>query len=84
MNDEEFVELRDKPEIQGVREIETYLAARFELMCEEHPNNIAINFLDAQFSYARLQELIQRFATALSDLGVRHGDKVIIYMWNCP
>ncbi|MEE4352426.1 MAG: AMP-binding protein [Desulfatiglans sp.] len=84
MNEEDFVELRDKPEINGVREIETYLAARFELMCEEHPDNTAIIFLDTKFSYAKLQDLIKRFATALSDLGVGRGDKVVIYMWNCP
>jgi long-chain acyl-CoA synthetase len=55
---------------------------QFERMCEKHPDRFAIIFLGEKFTYARLQNLINRFATALNRLGVRKGDKVVLYITN--
>ena len=55
-----------------------------EQMCEQHPDKPAIIYLGEVFSYARMKELTDRFATALYDLGVRDNDKVMIYIPNCP
>ena len=57
---------------------------RFENIVEKYPDNIAIVYLGERFSYKYLKELIDRFATGLSDIGVKKGDKVIIYIGNSP
>jgi long-chain acyl-CoA synthetase len=57
---------------------------RFEQMCQRYPDRPAIIYLGEVFTYARLKELIDRFATALYDLGVGPGDRVMIYIPNCP
>jgi long-chain acyl-CoA synthetase len=56
----------------------------FERACEKYPDKPAIIYLGEKFSYKRLKELIDRFATALYDLGVRDNDKVMLYIPNCP
>lgn len=57
---------------------------RFEQMCQRYPDRPAIIYLGEVFTYSHLKELIDRFATALSDLGVGPQDKVMIYAPNCP
>jgi long-chain acyl-CoA synthetase len=56
----------------------------FEEACEKHPGKAAIIYLGEKYSYRKLKELIDRFATALYDLGVRTNDKVMLYIPNCP
>jgi long-chain acyl-CoA synthetase len=55
---------------------------QFERMAEKYPDRPAIIYLGEKFTYARLQNLINRFATALNRLGVRKGDKVMLYITN--
>jgi long-chain acyl-CoA synthetase len=56
---------------------------RFDRMSERYPDRTAVLYLGERFSYARLRKLSERFAGALSDLGVRKGDRVMIYIPNC-
>jgi long-chain acyl-CoA synthetase len=56
----------------------------FERACEKYPDKTAIIYLGEEFSYLRIKDLIDRFATALHDLGVRDNDKVMLYIPNCP
>ena len=63
---------------------EEYIYTRFEEICEKYPDRPAIIFLGEDFSYARLRDLIHRLATALTQLGVKKGDKVMIYLSNSP
>ena len=56
----------------------------FERACEKYPDQTAIVYLGEKFSYRRLKDLIDRFSTALYDLGVRGEDKVMLYLPNCP
>jgi len=56
----------------------------FERACEKYPDKTAIIYLGEEFSYLRIKDLIDRFATALYDLGVRDNDKVMLYIPNCP
>ncbi len=58
--------------------------ARFEEITEKYPDNISIVFLGEKFTYKKLKDLIDRFATGLNDLGVKKGDKVILYISNSP
>ncbi|MFH1351202.1 MAG: AMP-binding protein [Pseudomonadota bacterium] len=55
---------------------------QFERMSEKYPDRVAIIFLGEKFTYARLRNLIDRFATGLNRLGVRKGDKVLLYISN--
>lgn len=40
--------------------------------------------LDAKFSYRQLNEHVNRLANALSAMGVKKGDRVALYLPNCP
>ena len=55
---------------------------QFERMSEKYPDRAAIIFLGEKFTYARLRNLIDRFAAGLNRLGVRKGDKVLLYISN--
>lgn len=56
---------------------------RFDAMSEKYPGNPAVIYLGKQFSYARLRDLSERFAGCLVEMGVRKGDRVMIYIANC-
>lgn len=55
---------------------------RFFRMCEKYPDQSAIIYLGERFSYSRLKNLIDRFATSLGQLGIGKGDKVMLYISN--
>ncbi len=55
---------------------------RFDRMSEAYPERTAIIYLGESFSYRRLRELSERFAGALAGLGVRKGDRVLVYIAN--
>ena len=56
---------------------------RFDKMSERYPDKTAIVYLGERLSFSRLQDLSGRFGGALTDLGVKKGDKVMIYISNC-
>jgi len=56
---------------------------RFDKMSERYPDKTAVLYLGERVSFARLQDLSERFGAALSDLGVKKGDKVMVYISNC-
>ncbi len=60
-----------------------YTFSRFDEMCAKYPDNTAIVYLGERFSYGKLSDLIDRFATGLNSLGVGKGDRVMIYIQNC-
>jgi long-chain acyl-CoA synthetase len=63
--------------------LETELTfTRFERMCEKYPDRPAVVYLGENFSYRRLNDLIDRFATSLTQFGIGKGDKVMIYISN--
>ena len=49
-----------------------------------YPRQIAINFYGKKITYKELNELTNRFAAALYDLGVRKGDRVALFLPNIP
>ncbi|MFH1112495.1 MAG: AMP-binding protein [Pseudomonadota bacterium] len=55
---------------------------RFEKACEKYPGNTAIVFLGDKFTYRSLKNKVDRFATGLADLGVKKGDRIILYLSN--
>jgi long-chain acyl-CoA synthetase len=56
----------------------------FDQAAEKYGKNAALIFYGNEISYKKLKELIDRFATALADLGVKKGDTVALYLLNCP
>src|SRR4030066_1832026 len=56
----------------------------FDQAVEKFGKNAALIFYGNEISYKKLKEHIDRFATALADLGVKRGDTVALYLLNCP
>ena len=56
----------------------------FDEVTEKYKNNAALIFYGKKISYHLLRELVDRFATALADLGVAKGDTVALLLLNCP
>ena len=56
---------------------------RFDQMSEKYPGKTAVLYLGEHFTYQRLKNLSQRFAGGLRNLGVKKGDKVLLYIPNC-
>jgi long-chain acyl-CoA synthetase len=63
---------------------EEYTFSRFEEMVGKYPHRTAIVYLGMRFSYTFLNYLIEKFATALWNMSIRPGDKVMLYIPNCP
>jgi long-chain acyl-CoA synthetase len=70
--------------MRGVQSIDEEVISGFEKIAENYPDKTAIIYLGEKFSYSELKELIDRFATALYELGIRDNDKVMLYIPNCP
>jgi long-chain acyl-CoA synthetase len=51
---------------------------------ERWPENVAVIFRDVSLTFRELEALTDRFAHALRELGIRHGDKVCLLTTNCP
>jgi long-chain acyl-CoA synthetase len=56
---------------------------RFNRMSERFPDRTAVLYLGERFSYSHLQELSERFAGSLIGMGVKKGDRVMLYISNC-
>jgi len=48
------------------------------------PNHTALNYMGKKISYRELDELVNRFARALLNLGVNAGDKIAVCLPNIP
>jgi long-chain acyl-CoA synthetase len=60
------------------------LHTNLEETARTYPDATAAIFFNHKMSYKELNELADRFAAALQQLGVKKGDRVAIYMANCP
>ncbi len=60
------------------------LHTNLEETARKYPDGTATIFLNHKIPYKELNELADRFAAALQQLGVKKGDRVAIYMANCP
>ncbi|MBU1745976.1 MAG: AMP-binding protein [Proteobacteria bacterium] len=56
---------------------------RFDRISETYPSRPAVIYLGQTFSYQKLRDLSERFAGALMEMGVKPGDRVIVYIANC-
>jgi long-chain acyl-CoA synthetase len=66
-----------------MEKMESYNIFRvFESIALKNPNNTAVIYLGTRYSYKKVKDLAERFASALIDMGVKRGDRVIIYVPN--
>jgi long-chain acyl-CoA synthetase len=56
----------------------------FDQVAENYSRKTALIFYGKKISYKHLKEMVDRFATALADLGIKKGDTVALYLLNCP
>ena len=54
----------------------------FEAVARKKGNGTAVIYLGTRYSYLKLQDLAERFAAALTDMGLRKGQRIIIYLPN--
>jgi acyl-CoA synthetase (AMP-forming)/AMP-acid ligase II len=51
---------------------------------EEYSEKVAINYYGREIGFQELDDLSDRFAVALNDLGLKKGGRVSLYLENCP
>jgi long-chain acyl-CoA synthetase len=51
---------------------------------KKYPNNTALNYMGNRITYKQLDGMVNQFAKALMDLGVKKGDKVAMCLPNLP
>lgn len=51
---------------------------------QKFPENIAIHFMGKELTYKELLQDVYRFSKALTELGLKKGDRVAIMLPNCP
>jgi long-chain acyl-CoA synthetase len=60
-----------------------YTFTKFEEAAATYPNNTAIVFLGDKFSYKGLKDQVDRFAFGLAEMGLKKGDRMVLYLTNC-
>ncbi len=50
----------------------------------KYPDATAVIFFNRKLTYRELDDLVNRFAAGLQQLGVKKGDRVAIHLPNCP
>ena len=64
--------------------LETTVGALFRRAVRHHARRVAVKLGARAFTYAELGEQVNRLANALAGLGLGHGERVALLMWNCP
>ena len=55
-----------------------------ERTAKNYPDNTSFIMMGKKISFSQLNDLVNRFATALADLGIQKGDKVALILPNIP
>ncbi len=63
---------------------EVTISQRLTGTTKRFPDNVALNYMGKRITYKELDGLVNRFARALSGLGVKKGDKVAMILPNIP
>jgi acyl-CoA synthetase (AMP-forming)/AMP-acid ligase II len=72
------------PRIPKIFEPEKSLNEYFKDIVNMTPQKVAISFYGYDMTYEGLDEAIDRFASGLVRLGMSRGDRVALFMQNCP
>jgi long-chain acyl-CoA synthetase len=57
---------------------------QFKKACSDSSGKTALIYLGKRYTYLQLRETVETLAENLHALGIRKGDKAIIYLPNCP
>jgi long-chain acyl-CoA synthetase len=60
------------------------IAAALHEAAQQRGDRTALVYLGSAISFSRLSELVDRAAAGLQELGVRRGDRVVVYLPNTP
>ncbi len=60
------------------------ICTAFDGLATRHPDKTALVYLGTRYSYGRLRSWIDGFAASLARLGVRPGDRVLLYVPPSP
>jgi long-chain acyl-CoA synthetase len=60
------------------------LSEVLERTAKNFPDTVALIMMGKKITYRQLDELVNRFAAALADLGIKKGDKVALLLPNMP
>ena len=60
------------------------LQVNMEEAARKYPDATATIFMDGKLTYRQMNALVDRFAAALQQLGVKKGDRVAVYLANSP
>jgi len=63
---------------------ERSLSEVFDEITSKYSDKTAIIFYGNKISFRKLREDVDRFATALYELGIKKGDKIALYLLNSP
>lgn len=56
----------------------------FEEIAGQLPNKVSLIYLGKTYTYAQLRECVERVALSLFSLGIRQGDRAIMFLPNLP
>jgi long-chain acyl-CoA synthetase len=51
---------------------------------QKFPNNPAVYYFGTRFNYSKLNNMVDQFANVLLKEGIKPGDRVALYLPNCP
>ena len=60
------------------------LYGAFQETAERFPERLALLYLDEKIRYRALQDMVLRLAASLLRMGIREGDRVVLYLFNMP
>lgn len=60
------------------------IAKILEKRIKEHPDRAAVIFKERKITFSQLSDSVLRLADSLMHLGIKKGDRVAIYLPNCP
>jgi long-chain acyl-CoA synthetase len=63
---------------------EKSLVDLFDETAQKYANQTAVIFYGNKITFKQLHDEVNRFATALSQMGVKKGDKIALYLLNSP
>ncbi|SHF30571.1 long-chain acyl-CoA synthetase [Desulfofundulus australicus DSM 11792] len=63
---------------------EVTLPEMVKKLARQIPRREAVNFYGKSISYAQLERMVASFAASLLQLGIGRGDRVCLFMQNCP
>ena len=69
---------------QGPLPWESSLGDFFELAVEKSPDKVFVEISGQEFTYRQVHEKAQQTASMFLGIGVSHGDRVCLFMPNCP